>query len=388
MQHRDISEVVCGLILDGKLDPSHVNPASFASPYDIAVKLLIAGEDLPVLYDKVGLTPIKVALEASKTVADMTPNHAVELLEIAYSREELATVLDKQINKLRKGEDADIAKIIASIDRSDNHTHKYQTMDLINPENMIWVETGYPPIDECIGGIPDASMTLIGASTSTGKTSLLLRIAGCFARRGKKSLIYSLEMTNGQVVSRLLDIIPDITEAEKKLITICSDYMNEDEVSAEAGRICGLEKISLVGIDYAEMLIAEMEDEPRVAKVYRTVAQMAKKINIPVILLAQLNRKYAERGGGEPRLTDFRWSGAAEHSAALALLLYNPNTTFSSSGKASTTLPIYPGKAWIIAAKSRYGTVASGNPIGINVVWSGKTSWGSEDYSWKSLVDI
>ena len=389
MYWKDVSEICLGLILSNKLDPAYVNPQSFASPYGEAVKLLIDGADISILYDKIGMPPVKSALDAAKTVSDMNPNDAVTLLEYAAAREELASVLEKQISKLRKGEDADISKIQVAMERNENHEHKYKTMDGIDPEDVVWVKTGYKPFDEYIGGIPDANMTLIGAGTGQGKTSLLLRLSECFAKQGKKSLLYSLEMTSGQVSSRMRDVAPDVTDEEKRLITVCSDYMNEDEISAEAGRICGLEKMAMVGVDYAELMIEGAEDEPRVAKVYRTMAQLAKKINTPVILLAQLNRKYMERGGGEPRLGDFRWSGAAEHSAALALLIYNPSTTFSFSGKASNLFPIYPGKAWIIVAKSRFGSVASGgSPLGISVVWDGKTAWGKEDSSYKTVAGV
>jgi len=353
------------------------------------VKLLVEGRDLPIIYDKIGLAPVKSALEASKTVADMTPSHAVELLEIAYSREELATVLDKQINKLRKGEDADILKIEASIEKSNRHEHQFQTMAEIDPSDVVWVETGYAPIDECIGGIPDASLTIIGASTGTGKTSLLLRLFGCFAMRGKKSLIYTLEMTGGQLVSRMLNVMPKITTEQRALITVCSEHMNPEEISASASRIVGLEKIDVIGIDFADLMIEGQEDEPKVASMYRTIAQLAKKSGVPVILLSQLSRKYTERGGGEPRIVDLRWSGLAESLAALVILVYNPNTTYAISGKQSLQLPIISGRGWLICGKSRYGSSAGGgSPIAIQVGWDGLVGWSGDDFSHKVLTSI
>jgi replicative DNA helicase len=377
------------MILDGKLDPAHVTATSFASPYDEMVKLLAEGKDLPCLYDRVGLLPVKAALEASKTVTDMKPSDAVILLETSYGREELALTLEKQVSRLHKGEDADLLKIEASIAKTNRHEHQFRTMAEIDPTDVVWIPTGYAPIDECIGGIPDASLTIIGASTGVGKTSLLLRLFGCFAKLGKKSLLYTLEMTGGQLVTRMLNVMPGITNEQRGMITVCDEHMNPEEISASAGRIVGLGGVSVIGIDFADLMIEGVEDEPKVASMYRVIATLAKKSGIPVILLSQLSRKYADRGGGEPRIVDLRWSGLAESLAALVLLVYNPNASYAVSGKQSNALPIIGGRAWLIAGKSRYGSSAGGgSPIAIQVGWDGLNGWQEDDFSHKILTSI
>ena len=89
---------------------------------------------------------------------------------------------------------------------------------------------------------------------------------------------------------------------------------------------------------------------------------------------------------------DIRWSGLAESLASLVILIYNPNATYAASGKQTNTLPIFPGKAYLLAGKSRYGTVeqagGGGGPIAVSVGWDGKSAWSELDYASKGLTSI
>jgi len=73
MKFNDASEIVLGLIIQGKIDPEHVNPSQFYPPYGDAVKLLRGHADIADLYDKIGLVPIKAAIEAAQVVGDKDP---------------------------------------------------------------------------------------------------------------------------------------------------------------------------------------------------------------------------------------------------------------------------------------------------------------------------
>jgi len=384
MRHNDASEIVLGLILANKINPEHVNPMAFAVPYGEAVKLLREGADINVLYDKIGLPAVKAAIDASRVVDDRLPGDWIKILDTAYAREEMAGILEKQLSKLHKGEDADALKIAGALEKFRDMQHRYTTMDLIDPENAIWRATGYKPIDEMLGGIPDSCLTIIAAPPGTGKTSLMLKLASCFAEREQEVLLFTFEMTAGQLVSRMMDIQPDITKETKKMINVCDDIMGVDEVVAEASRLASVKNLGFIGIDFADLMLSEEEDEPKVGMLYRHMARMAKESHTPVILLSQLNRSHA---GEEPTIHDVRWSGLAEAMAALMILIFNPNQTYSGPPTKKSQLQRYPGYGWLIIGKSRFG-YKQGSQGAIRVKWDGAQAWDDNDYMWKGMTSV
>jgi len=385
LKHIDISEICLGLILANRISPDHVNAEAFAYPYDEAVKLIKGGSDISILYDKIGLAPIKAAVEASKVVDEKLPGDWIKLLDMAYSREEMAKMLEKQVVKIKRGEEPEVLKITGAIEKFRDMQHRYITMDLIDPEDAIWVKTGYRPIDEMLGGIPDSCLTIIAARPGVGKTSLMLKLAESFAGQGKAVLLFTFEMTNGQLVSRLLNISPDISMEIRKSIMVCDDIMGVDEVVAEASRLAAMNKLGFIGIDFADLMMTGEEDEPKMGMLYRQMARMAKEAKTPVILLSQLNRLAA---GKEPTIHDIRWSGLAEAMAALIFLIYNPNQTASGPPDPKSQLDIIPGFGWLIVGKSRFGFGPQLGYGAIKVKWDGQAAWLNDEYSWKGMQSV
>jgi len=543
VKHLDSSELVFGLILSGKINAEHVNPSIFADPYGEAVKLFKNGADVSDLYDKVGLAPVKAALEAGQIVDSTNPYDLLELLEKAHARETLANTLDREVNKLRRGDDADILKIESAIERSVNMEGRYTPLSQIDPTKGVWISTGYQPIDEYIGGIPDSNLTIIGAppgclvgSTkvginragksftttmknleymtqggvkggriwqkdiptrirarfedgtirlaniksvlfsgikdvyklqlvngmsvtgtsdhpvytrdgwkqigtlttddevwvdsltqrkdsvlsnvlsvsyegkqetydieidgephnflangivvhNTGKTSLLAKVAISVAKTNRKVLFYTLEMTGGQIAQRVMDLEDDKKdEAYKDNIIISDEMLDVDEICADASKLAALDKYAMIAIDFADLMLTEREEESNVAQLYRAVTRLAKKSKTPVLLLSQLNRRYAEEGG-IPRLQHLRWSGLAEALGALVLLIYNPNQIFGSPPSKNQSLQAHPGRGYIIEAKSRFG-YKQGGVGAVDLEWDGKYAWGNEALGWFPLTSV
>ena len=163
MQLLDASEIVFGLILQKKIDVEHVNPTIFSPPYGEGIKLIKTGAEISDLYDKVGLAPIRSAIEAGNVVSDGNPYDFLEVLQQAFGRESLAQTLEREMNKLRKGEEADLLAIETAMTRNVEMENRYTSLYDIEPSTGIWVPTGYQPFDEYIGGIPEANLTIIGA---------------------------------------------------------------------------------------------------------------------------------------------------------------------------------------------------------------------------------
>jgi replicative DNA helicase len=378
MKWLDASEIVLGYILNGKLLAEHVDARMFAPPYDVAVKLLKEGADLSELYDKAGLAPVMAATEAVQTLGDKSPAEFIKVLEKSWAREELADILDRQSKRLRRGDEADMMALEAAIEANLNLEHRYETSDNIKPSGGKWLKTGYAPLDRHVGGLPEASLTVVAATTGIGKSTFLVQLANSVALEGKKVLIYTLEMTSGQVVKRLLEIQGG---AQNPNIIICDDLMGVDELTAEASRLCAVEDIGFIGVDFADLLLSSEEDEPKVAHIYRSLAHLAKRTGTSVVCIAQLHRYE----GGEPHIHNIRWSGMAEQVAALIALLYNPAQTFGIGAKKDGQLPVIPGKAWIIIGKSRFG-FKEGGVGAIQVDWDSKMGWGTDESSWRSMV--
>ena len=315
------------------------------------------------------------------------PYDFLEVLQQAYGRESLAGVLEREMNKLRKGGDADLLAIESAMERNVDMTNRYTSLYDIEPSTGIWVPTGYKPFDEHIGGIPEANLTIIGAPPGTGKTSLLVKLISSMARQNKKVLFDSLEMTGGQISQRVIEIERDTQhETYKKNVTISSDILNVEEICTEASRVVATDDYGMIAIDFADLMLSEKEEEGNVAHMYRSVARLAKKSGVATVLLSQLNRSYAEHGG-IPRIHNIRWSGLAEAMAALILLIYNPNQIYGAPPTKGSPLIAHPGRGYVIVGKSRFG-YKHGTVGAIDIEWDGKQAWGDEAMGWMPLSSV
>lgn len=224
---------------------------------------------------------------------------------------------------------------------------------------------------------------------NTGKTSLIASMIADQAQNigeDQHDLMYTLEMTTGQIARRILQVsMSELSKEQKSKVIICEEIMSADEVYADAMRLCATMNVYSIFIDFSDLLIEKEEDEQSMAYVYRKMANLAKNNSSgsPVFLLSQLNRNYV---GGIPKINHLRYSSLAEAMAAMIVLIYNPNQIFATQGT-DTRLPAYPGRGYLIVGKSRFG-YREGSPGAILVDFDGKTSWGRESYGWHALQSI
>ena len=394
MLWQDASEIVTGLCLKQRLNPETINPLCLYPPYDLIVSGMVKGQDTTDIIDIVGLAPVQASIAASEMVDNKLPADWVAILESSSSRADAASTFKRAAERLSVGEDPDYGRVAEALDKLQKHDGTtFITLDKVDASEAVWRRTYYPPLDQHLGnphtcGIPDAGLTIIGAPPGTGKTSLLVKIFGCAAKAGKKVCLISLEMTNGQIVNRFIET-SDLTMEERKNIISAEESMTLDELYSKVSRLTALEDIYMIGVDFADLLLDSADDEASVAHVYRTMAKLAKRTGVPVILLSQLNREYV---GGIPRIHNIRYSGLAEAMGALILMLYNPGQTWSKVGT-DERLPLSKGKGYIIVGKSRFGySGPHGNEYeqtgtgAIQVEWDGLTAWGESSYGWFPLA--
>src|SRR5438105_16019 len=214
--------------------------------------------------------------------------------------------------------------------------------------------TGFPDLDKMTSGLHGGEMIVIAARPSMGKTSLAMNIAEHVAIDEKQPVgVFSLEMTAESLVLRMLCSrsrvnlrnirdgflaerdFPKLTGAAGKLANAPlfiddSAGLSILQLRAKARRMHQQYGIKLFVIDYLQLLNASSQKienrQQEIAQISSGLKALAKELDVPVIVLAQLNRELEKDKNRKPRLSDLRESGAIEQDADLVALLYKPSS--------------------------------------------------------------
>lgn len=212
------------------------------------------------------------------------------------------------------------------------------------------IKTGFKRIDECLLGLREGQMVVIGARPGVGKTSFALTLALNTAKLGAKVVFFSLEMSRTEIIQRLLSsesrvplqmirggqlgndqwlqLMPAAdTLASLDVVIDDTSGMTVTDIRAKARRILHDHTNAVVIVDYLQ-LISPPQGERRadsrateVSEMSRAIKIMAKDLGVPVVALSQLNRTVENRTGKRPQLSDLRESGSIEQDADIVALL-------------------------------------------------------------------
>lgn len=373
---QDLSEIVFGYMLTKKLSPNSVNSEILCEPYPKGIQLLQSRKapDEATLIDALGLQPYSAAVLATEKET-VKPSQAVILLERAYARAEAAARLDKDLRRLRAGEDIDLSPIADLLEQMRKSETRIVKMDDVLIDETPLIPCGWEPIDEHIGGIPEIGVTVIAGPPSGGKTSLAAKLLSKWVKLHKKPAFYfSLELTNGQIVGRMLQV-ERLSKADRKLIYLCDTVEGVDDLCT---LISKLENVSLVVIDFAELVIDGESGESVISAMYRRLLWTAKNLGIPIIVLSQMNRKY---DGSVPMMSMVKWAG--EQLARLVLLIYNTESVLVSPADAEI-LPPFPGEIYLVVGKTTFGKKHRGNGA-IRIPFYDQTGWGDKSVKWHPI---
>jgi hypothetical protein len=382
---QDISEIVVGKVVTGDLNPDSVTNDVVAEPYDEVLYHYKKGvKDTTRLAELVGLEVMRAVLAAAASNKDL-PLDWYQLLGRSASRHDAGRTMVRIGEKLYKGENVEVSEVLNAIIKLDDNQRRLIPLSELEPDYDHWVKCGYAPFDVHLGGLPKAYPTAIGAPPGVGKTSLLARIAIDMAKAKKKVAIFTLEMTNGQLFARMLDLAK-MSVAVRKRIFLCQEIIPIDEIVAIASRAAA-DGLDMVGIDFADLVILGEETEQRMALVYKGAARLCKNLEIPVVLLSQLSRKYR---GGVPKLDHLRYSGLAEATCGVVCFIHNPKNIFTDAinEREARILPTRKGRGYLVIAKSKFGYGDHGAPGAIQVPWDGKDGWGKGEGKWFDLGGI
>jgi len=277
-----------------------------------------------------------------------------EIIKLTYSgpgegngRQKIAELQTKlALLSAGKGEDEwmDMASLILELFK---HREKVQTQ---GPGIL----TGLKSLDQTNGGFMPGDMIVIGARPSVGKSALLGLLAMNMARNGKKVGIISLEMSNAKIAGRLASLDTGVDFAvlyrglemdeqyqrqlyhqlanqTARLPIYVSDktHVSMPEIKAKAQRLIHKHGCDIIFIDYLQLVDSttgskNSNRENEVRQMSRGCKIMAKDLNMPVVVLAQLNREVTNRKGEDryPKLSDLRESGAIEQDADVVAFIH------------------------------------------------------------------
>jgi replicative DNA helicase len=252
-----------------------------------------------------------------------------------------------------------------------------------NPKHVSGVPTPWKQVNALTNGLQRSELIVLAGRPSMGKTAMAQQCATHAAEEVGTVLVFSLEMSGDALTERALSSGSNIAsqrirtgrlgpEDWKRLIAtanVAHDLpilVNDsaDLTSQQIRLLCRQERLrsgdlALVVIDYLS-LVSEPDNGHRqryleVGEITRTFKAMAKELEAPVLLLAQLNRSCEARDDKRPLLSDLRESGDIEQNADLVMFVYRPEYYCQTCRGKSPCSFNHRGKSELIVAKQRNG---------------------------------
>lgn len=274
-----------------------------------------------------------------------------QLFEIAknmqkeiLSEENVDAFIEKRIRELQK--------IEQQTEKDENFVSQVVTTaeiieKSINRKEDYSLYTGYLDLDALTDGLHNGEFTVIGARPGVGKTTFSLGLAENIARKGKYVAYVSLEMSEVQIIQKLLAMRTGINSRkirngnleEKEVEKLGLECMTLGElkfiiltktntiqqIEIQARRMKNKGTLDLLVIDYLQLVRNAgnfRSREQEVADISRTLKLLSLELDIPIIALCQLNRNASKT---EPTLADIRESGSIEQDADNVIFLYQEN---------------------------------------------------------------
>jgi replicative DNA helicase len=243
--------------------------------------------------------------------------------------------------------------------------------------------TGFHDLDRMLTGFHPGELIILAARPGIGKTALAMNIAMNVATRGERAAgVFSLEMPAEQLLLRMLAsqarvdlkklrggrLTPHDEEKFQETAGAVADApvyiddsgdMSPTEARAKARRLKAKEpRLGLLVVDYLQLMRLRGKSDSRqaeVGEISRSLKQLAKELEVPVLALSQLNRKVEERKGGKPMLSDLRESGAIEQDADVVMFIHREQ--MDTEGAEAPERELF--EVELLIAKQRNGPIGS-----------------------------
>jgi len=234
-------------------------------------------------------------------------------------------------------------------DMVDGVMELHQHMDNVKDKDLIGIPTGFSKVDFITGGFGGGQVIIIAARPSVGKSALLNSMVLNAAKLNHKVGIISLEMPTLQMTARMGAVVSEVEffkifrnkiydEKERDIVyqglTDLSNLpikitdktgVNISDIRAKVAQLVHKKELDILFIDYLQLVDSESGNknynrEQEVAKMSRGLKIMAMDYNIPIVVLAQLNREAAKEK--KPQLHHLRESGSIEQDADIVMFLH------------------------------------------------------------------
>ena len=355
-------ELVGGPYYVSKLTNAVVSSANIEAHSRIVLQKFIQRELIRISGEIIG-----DAYEDSTDVFDLLDDAESKLFEITNNHlrsafEDINTVLVKTIQRIEDMRNRD--------------------------EDITGVPSGFASLDKITYGWQQTDLIVLAARPSVGKTAFALNLARSAALHPTKPtpvVFFSLEMSSGQLVQRILSAESEIwlekitrgkleehemKQLYKRGIERLSNApiyiddtaaLNIFELRAKCRRLKNKHDIGLIIIDYLQLMSGGGDNkngnrEQEISKISRDLKGLAKELKVPIIALSQLSREVEKRKEGAkiPQLSDLRESGAIEQDADMVMFLYRPeyyDITANEMGESNK------GETYVKIAKHRNGSL-------------------------------
>jgi len=236
------------------------------------------------------------------------------------------------------------------------------------------ISTGFHELDGILAGLHPANLIVVAARPGMGKSTLAINMAASIADRKRPVALFTLEMSREEVVHRLLASLAGVdaskiktgqldvdrwrklSQASSKLYEMPfyvddSHDLTVTSIRAKCRRLKRKMGLELVVVDYLQLMQGPRSAENRqqeIADISRSLKNLARELQVPVIAVSQLNRQLESRENKRPRLGDLRESGAIEQDADVVLFIYRDD--YYDQGNPETA-----GIAEVEIAKHRAG---------------------------------
>lgn len=293
------------------------------------------------------------------------------LVEEAATRRRLLQAAS-DIAKVAYDEQTDIGEVVGQAEQSlFSVSQRRQTRDLVHIRKVasdyydrvqylfdhrdepLGVPTGFRDLDKILGGMQKSDLIIIAGRPGQGKSGFMISVALNAARHRKHVAFFSLEMSNEQVVQRMIAQETEINTHRLRLgeleehewsrfihsVSVLSDrsvYLDDTpsisalQLRTKARRLDAEVELDLIIVDYLQLMTAEvgrrdMNRVQEVSVISRGLKALARDLNVPVLAGAQLSRSVEQRSGQRPMLSDLRESGSIEQDSDVVLFLHHPD---------------------------------------------------------------
>lgn len=234
--------------------------------------------------------------------------------------------------------------------------------------------TGFRDLDKKLGGLQPANLVVVAARPSMGKSALSANIATNVALDGGTVAMFSLEMSREEIVQRLLCSVGRVDSMKlrtgqlgpqlwQKVVHAASrmyeapvfiddsGQLTVTDIRAKARRLRRAHGLDLVIVDYLQLMQGSNREnrQQEIAEISRSLKNLARELDVPIIAVSQLNRSLESREDKRPRLGDLRESGAIEQDSDVVMFIYRHEYYHPEAQDAK-------GLAEVIVAKHRSGS--------------------------------